>query len=251
MGGILDWLGGLGSWLTGAWQWIKQEISAVADWAHRAFVSLGDWIKRWPLDLLKAVKWLTHLRLSDVWAWLKRMHKHLTDFEAWYKKYVSGPIDAQRRKILALYDQFFRPIVGTIDTFRKLTRIVAIFDKKLAAKIDQRLMALEGWFLAPITDALKRLNQLSSWARAITTELGYFDRTTELESLRRDCKQVWQVLTNPRGIFPTQPIPFTASDPKAPVINLLDYLQSKSGPYVDSTDTAVQTYTVSVADFGG
>jgi hypothetical protein len=250
VGGLLDWLGGVADWLSAAWEWLKNELGELANWAWAALQKLGSWIAAFPGAILKALKWLSNLKLSDVWQWLKTGFGYLQKLIGYYKKYILGPMEQERQQLQALYNTYLRPIVGIIDGFRKLTNIIAIFNKKLAAKIDQRLMALEAWILAPFLHVLERVNQLSSWARAIVTELGYFDRETELESMRRDVVLIWQVLTNPLQRNLTQA--GTGSQPGTGQVvqNLTDFLDSGTGPYVDSTAWFCQAYQQAQTDIG-
>jgi hypothetical protein len=190
------------------------------------------------------------LKWSDIWAWLKKAYAHLKTWEGYYKKYILQPMEKERQAIYNLYNTYFRPIVRVIDDLRKLTGIVALFNRKLAAKIDQRLMALEGWILTPITDLLKRVNQLSSWGRAITTELGYFDRATMIESMRRDVCDIWSVLTNPQQMNLAQA--GTAAQPgtATTVSNLQQYLNDGSGPFGDSTQNFCAAWDQANQDIG-
>lgn len=251
MGGLLDWLGGLSDWLGTAWDWIKSQFATLIEWLGYEWESLKEWFANFWGALKKALCWLKNLKLSTIWGWIKKAYGWIRKAIGYYKQYILKPMEDERQRIYLLYQTYFAPIVHVIDDVRKLMNIVAIFNRKLAAKIDQRLMALEGWVLLPITDLLKRVNQLSGWGRAIITDLGYLDRPLLLESMRRDVVDIWQVLTNPlqRNLAQAG----TGSQPTTAVIvnNLQTYLQDGGGPYLDSTMNFQTYYQQATTQIGG
>ena len=225
------------AWLASAMQWVLIDF-----W--RAFVAVWNWVVEvggWILGAIRTVgraisrtlNALLHVKPSDIWHALKRLKKRYDDFRDWYKRNVTDPIDRMKRQIMDIYDTFFKPIIRFLDSLRVFIRIIGIFNRKLAAKLDARLFALEAKILWPITYSLRRLNSISSYMRAAFTALGMLDRTLLLESLRRDALLVWEVLTNPRGrIFdrPKPPASRTVADMK---IDFHVFVETGGGVYGD------------------
>jgi hypothetical protein len=149
----------------------------------------------------KVVGALKSLSWGRIWKFLHSIFDKLHRAIKWYKEHILGPIEKMRRQILDVYRKIFRPIIRFLDSLRVATRIIAIFNRRLAARLDAYLWKLEGKILFPITAALHRINGLTSYIAAIITEAGLLDRALLLESLRRDAALVWQVLTNPRALL--------------------------------------------------
>ena len=153
----------------------------------------------------------------------------------WIQKYILKPLDAYRKMIYQIYNQWFRPVIKFLETLQMMVRYLAIFDRKLAALIDAKLAQLETWVMTPISNALKRINSISSYIRAILTPLGMIDRVLLIESLRRDASILWETITNPRArIFDTVPPapPRTNSDRTN---DFADFVAGQGGTYADST----------------
>jgi len=189
-------------WAWNAINWLWTALYQVAVFLWNGLVTFAKLLWR-------GLTALRHLRLADLWRAIKRGVERIRRALDWYYKRVIEPIDRLRRQIWRVYDRFFKPLLRMLDTFRVSLRILAIFNRKLAARLDSRLFSLEAKLMWPITATLRRVNELASHFRMITTARGYLDRTLLLESLRRDASLVLEVLTNPRArIFaPTAPAP--------------------------------------------
>jgi hypothetical protein len=184
---------------------------------------------------------LTSLNWKGLWQFLKRWWD-------WYRRWVAriqqilfGPFERIRQIILQIYAQFFAPLLRFIDAFRKLLLILAIFDRKLAAKLDRRLLDLEAYLLTPITFALERLNALSSYMRAIITTLGLLDRPLLLESIRRDAGIILHVLLNPLDRpTPSGPAATPRRDTGVVVRDVAQYANTESGYYAPGVQFALE-----------
>jgi hypothetical protein len=237
-GWVGDWIGNVWAWIT----WLYDNLKAFAQWAYGALSNAFRWLGtgfRWVLRHLAALR---HLNFSSIWAALKRAYNRLLAALAWLRKRIVDPLEAMRRQILQIYRRFFQPIIRVLDSLRVFVRFIALFNRKLAAKLDARLWSLEAKILSPITTALRRLNSISSHLGALVTALGYLDRVTLLESLRRDASLVWEVLTNPRGrIFdkPATPAPFSLREVHD---NLATYLETGGGPMAPRVDAMYEQW---------
>jgi hypothetical protein len=189
---LWDWVSQFYSWVISVLNYIWQALWTALNYVWSGVVSLARGIWR----QLSAV---IHMKWGDIWRWLHKQWARLKRYLQWWQDHVQAPLDRMRRSVWALYDQFFKPILRVLDSFRVFTRAIAIFNRRLAAKIDGALFGLEAKLMYPITAMLKRLNEISSWQRAVFTRLGLLDRVLLIESLRRDAGIVWEVLTNPRA----------------------------------------------------
>ncbi len=218
--------------------YIFQWLDAFLKWALTVFKAIGHYLAsgfRWALRHLQALR---HLNFRSIWAAIKRGYERLRRALDWYMRNVQGPLDKIRQRILEIYRRFFQPIIRFLDSLRVFTRFIALFNRKLAAKLDARLWSLESKILFPITAMLRRVNSISSQIRAYFTALGLLDRVLLLESMRRDVSLVWEVLTNPRGrIFAPTPAlgSYTYSDLHADVEV---YGKTRGGPIADYIDEA-------------
>ena len=221
--------------------WVYIHLDLLGGWILRGLRKLGDALSR-------ALKALTHLKPSDIWHALKRAYERLKKAYKWYKKHVQEPIDRIRRSIMDLYNTFFKPIIRVIDTFRVFVRFISIFNRKLAAKLDRALFKLESKIMYPITAMLKRLNELSSYVRAIVTAGGLLDRVMVLETLRRDASLVWEVLTNPKATIYE---PIAGPEPqshKAAVNDLHVWLQTGGGPLMEEMEAITKAVRDDIRD---
>ena len=237
-----DWIwAAIQSLFEGVWQalqWFLNEFRRFVGWTVEVFKAVGglfDKSFRWVLRHLEALR---HLNFRSIWDAIKREYKRFRRALDWYMRNVQTPLDNIRKRIMDIYRRFFQPIIRFLDSLRVFTRFIALFNRKLAAKLDARLWSLESKILWPITQALKRINSISSQVRAYFTALGMLDRVLLLESMRRDALLVWEVLTNPRGrLFePGTPLAsYTYSELHADVEL---YGKTRSGPIADYIDEA-------------
>lgn len=213
----MDWSGFLGLFsdtFKSALSWIQDTFGGVINWVLSHLKDVWGVVKNAFQGVLKFLKLLVQFKWRELWQLLKSAYDHLRRWINLIQRYVFGPIERMRRQIMQVYDTFFRPVLRVIENLRQIVRMIGIFDKQLAAKLDGALLSLEGKLMAPITSALKRLNQISSEIRATVTALGFLDRGMLVESLRRDASIIWSVLTNPKGriygaVKPAQPYSYS------------------------------------------
>lgn len=240
-----DWTGIVWDWMQGVlstiWSWLVwlyENVARFIGWTIAVFRNAFGWIGtgfRWVIRHLEALR---HLDFKHTWEKIKAGYKRLRGWMDWYQRTVQGPIDKIRQRIMDIYRTFFQPIIRFLDSLRVFTRFIALFNRKLAAKLDARLWGLESKIMWPITAALKRINSMSSQIRAYFTALGMLDRVLLLESMRRDALLVWEVLTNPRGRIyaPSPPLgTYTYSDLHQDV---QVYSKTQGGPIADYIDAA-------------
>jgi hypothetical protein len=229
----VEWLLGQLRWLVEqigqGFAWLWNQVQTFAGWVVGLFKSIGS-------ALWRGLKALTHLKFGDIWKAIKRGYDRFLRALAWFQKRILEPIDRMRRQIWDIYRRFFRPILLMIDRFRSLVRILAIFNRRLAAKLDAKFLWLEAKLMYPITETLHRLNALSSHYMALVTALGYLDRSTLLASLRRDTRLVWEVLTNPRAALFAPPDTTPGPGLREMGADLQLLARSRAGPLADSVD---------------
>ena len=240
--GYVQWLyHEFGQWF----QWIWDHLEVLGKWLESFYMAVGhafefawNWIARGLRVVWRGFSALGHLKFGQIWSAIKRGYERFRKWVDWYIDNFQKPIEQIRARIWEIYNRFFKPIIRFLDSLRVLTRAIGIFNRKLAAKLDARLWLLESRILWPITQMLKRVNELSGWMRAYITRLGYLDRTLQLESLRRDALLVWEVLTNPRArlFAPGETArSYTYSDLHSDV---QVYGATKTGPIADYIDEA-------------
>jgi hypothetical protein len=237
----VDYLDLIWSWFV----WLYNELYAAIVWVWGNLVALGQFLVQVANALLNAIVFtaralwrgldaLVHLRFGDIWAAIKRGYERMKTWYEWWRKNVQEPIDRIRRQIWDIYDRFFKPILLVIDQFRSMVRIVAIFDRRLAAKLDSKFLWLENKLMYPITTLLRRVNEISSYTRALITASGLLDRVLTLETLRRDALLVWEVLTNPLQRIYAKPEPWAPSSLPEIFADFDTYMKTGGGPFAES-----------------
>jgi hypothetical protein len=237
---VKAWITALAQQIYATLNWFWQQIIHTASWAGGIFVTIAKSLTGVAQYLWRGIRALGHLKFSDIWKALKRIKKRFDDFRDWWQRNIQGPIDRIRNQIWQIYRTFFKPILRILDTFRSMIRVVALFNRKLAAKLDHRLMALESKIMWPITTALHRINDISSYVTALITTAGRLARPLLLESMRRDALLVWEVLTNPRRAIYSPPEPARRRTIEAAGRDFREYLEHGTGPHAmtESADHA-------------
>jgi len=194
----------IGQILQGAWNYFKRALSA-----------------------------LRHLHFADIWHAIQRGYDRFHRALQWYNDHVIKPLERMRQQLIALYNRYLGPVIKLLDTVRATVRIVAIFNRKLAAQIDQALWQVESALYAPLYSALRRLNAITSTIRAIITPLGLIDRQLLILSMQRDWKSIWRVLLNNGKL----PVPRTVADPLAGLhqlqVDFKEMMATNTGPVAD------------------
>lgn len=234
----IAWLMDAVNWLISAVNWLGEFFYRNLAYLWENLQALGNWVwtalKGSLSALWRGLKALAHLNFKSIWSALKRGYERIRRALDWYMRRVQAPLDRLRRQIWDVYRRFFKPILQVLDSFRVMVRVVALFNRKLAAKLDARLFSLESKLMWPITAALHRINELASYQRALVTALGYLDRVTFLETLRRDALLVWQVLTNPLGRIYAKPTPPAARTQQRRLADSEEFARYRTGYYADA-----------------
>jgi hypothetical protein len=235
------------TWLAAQVSWIVTVMFDAVNRLGSALQALGAWIVAGARLIKNALagffRALAHLNFRAIWNALKRAYKRLKDARAWWRDHVQAPLDRIRAQIHQLYRTFFRPIINIIESMRGAVRILSIFNRRLAARLDQRLAWLESKVMWPITTMLHRLNAISSYVRALFTASGLLDRIVVIESIRRDALLVWEVLTNPRAVIyaPEKPGPPRSTRPvlREHIDDAHVYLSTGGGPLAPDIDAVL------------
>lgn len=179
--------------LATAWGWLMQVLTWVSSWLQY-LVNVAEYIWGalwWVVEkIVDGFKWLASLKFSDIWNGIKKAFDYYRRFRKWWQTHVQAAIDAYRRQILAIYRQFFKPIIGVIEAVRSAVRVIAVFNRKLAAKLDAKLWQIEGWILTPITRALRSVNGMASILYAILTATGRIDATVFIATVCRHITEI-------------------------------------------------------------
>lgn len=207
------------------------------DWSWLTDIFTGLWH-----ILLKIIR----LKWSDIWKALQALVKRLKDWYQWYQQNVQKPIQAARQRFRVLYDHFVLPIIKVIDTIRRITGIVALFNKRLAAKLNLLFLGIETKLLLPLNLLLQRLNAIGQIFTGFLTPLGYFDRATLDNSVWRDVRQLREIFRNPlMGTIPAGTLPTTPAfvDQKDLLVQQLQYQQGDLTPRVDDAMANFHLFT--------
>jgi hypothetical protein len=156
-----------------------------------------SWLGNVFKGLFSILKKLVHLKWSDLWRGLQDVLHRLKNWYGWYKTHVQQPIQQARANFKKLHDRFILPVIRMVDTIRRITSIVGLFNKRLAAKLNSVFFRIEAALLAPMRAFLNRVNSLGGIMRQFLTPLGYFDRATLLTSLWRDAKYLRVLARHP------------------------------------------------------
>jgi hypothetical protein len=229
----LDWVWSFAQrLLNDLWGWIEwlwHQVGRLADWALDCFKAVWGGVVWFAQHVWRGITALRHLNFGRIWSALKRGYNRFLQGYDWWRRHVLAPLERMRKQIWQIYRTFFKPLVQFIDALRVFTRMIAIFNRKLAARLDHYLMALEGKILLPITALLHRVNAISSYFTALITEVGHLARPLLLESMRRDALLVWEVLTNPRAVLYSPPEPALRPTVEAAGRDFREYLEHGTG----------------------
>jgi hypothetical protein len=127
---------------------------------------------------------------------LQRLDRFLDRIFRWLRDTFAPIIEALlavRRKILELYDKWFRPILDTIDAIRGVLRIFSFFGIEWARRLDAALAEIQDRINQAFSTVMARLNQVIDWVDRIVTLDGFLQRLTLLRSLLRYERDLWKV----------------------------------------------------------
>lgn len=186
----------------------------------------------------KVYDWLRH----NVWTHLLALYKHLHDWYKWYQDHVQKPMQRARQNFRRIYDQFMRPILKIVDLVRRITGLVGLFNKRLAAKLNRIFLRIESDLLLPLRLFEARVNTLSHMFGGFLTPLGYFDHNTFLNSAWRDVADLRAILRNPLGEhLPAGVLPGTPEFADQ-VRAVTDSIDTDSGAVSDRARAAFDTF---------
>jgi hypothetical protein len=175
-----------------------------------------SWLGKVFNGIIGIFKKLGNLKWSDIWRGIQDILHRLKNWYEWYKTHVQQPIQQARANFRKLFNRFIQPIIGIVDTLRRITSLVGLFNKRLAAKLNSVFFRIEAALLAPMRAFLNRINSLGHVMQAFLTPLGYFDRATLLNSLWRDAKYLRHIVLNPLAgpsVMPAvPPVPTTSEN---------------------------------------
>jgi hypothetical protein len=252
----------INAWLGQLPAFLQRLAGTVVDWAFAVFRLLSTGVLsalRYLWGLITRLGWY----LARIAAALQKLgHSNLIQtlirWYQWFIKWVLriqraifGPIERLRQLILQIYNIYFRPIIQMLDALRRIVQIIAIFNRRLAAQLDQAILRLEALVLAPVTVALTRLNALSSYFTAVVTRLGLFDRTTLISSIWRDASIILRDLVNPLRKAAPQNTAQPGRDAAQASQAVHDWAYSQGGDYAPTILQSRQTVLDTIALLGG
>lgn len=184
--------------------------------------------------------------VNFVWRNIERVHTWL--------KTTLGPafkfVEMLRRRLLEIYDRYFRPIFDTIELVRRTLQLLSVFRLEWARELDRKLAEIEDRLLWPIREAMFRLNQVSDWLNRVIGLDGLFQRVTLIRSLmkyHRDATAIWwrsvhrPLVGEKRAEYQrpmeTTPIAVAATDYRA-------YVADRSGPSAARINEHARDYAI-------
>lgn len=236
--GLQGAVDGLWSYVAQLWSWLayfNQWLPAFLTWLSNSLLSIVKFIWR-------GLQALLHAPFSSIWQKIKAIYDRYRRFRAWWQKNIQGPIEQMRRQILAIYRQYFKVIIDVIDTIRVGVRLIAVFNRKLAAKLDAKFWALESWILSPITRAMRTLNGMASIVYAILTATGRFDATVFIATV---CRHIGEMRAALAGLpFKNTGLPVDDRPVRnaATAVDFHNWCQSGGTPIQDGVDAMTSEF---------
>lgn len=189
------------------------------------------------LGIFKPLASIAHWKIwAAVWDLIQRLRN-------WYKWYQQN-VQQRMQRMRALYNHYFQtfvaPVLKIIDTIRRLTGVVGIFNRKLANHLNALFERIEGYILLPFNTIIQRINQMQRMFGGFLTPLGFFDRATLLNSFWRDVGLLRNLLENPLGSKATISPPPNLADFAKTFAPLQTYVQGQSSPIGTDVDTGVK-----------
>lgn len=91
-----------------------------------------------------------------------------------------------RDEIIGFYTKWVRPIIDTIETTRKILRVLAALHLDFARKLDVKLGELEELIDRPFRILLEKVNEILNLVNRVVTANGLFQRLALVRSITRD-----------------------------------------------------------------
>ena len=151
-------------------------------------------------DLFKNIfSSLGDLSLPKIWGDIVSVWNHLKAWRDWYQKHVLAQMKAMQALEAQIFNTWIKPVLNIIDTIRRMTGVIGIFNKALANRLNLMFERVEGYILEPFNLMVNKINAIQREFTAFLTPLGFFDRATSLNSLWRDFGHLKTLLENPFG----------------------------------------------------
>ena len=200
-----------------------------------------DWswlggIFRGLLHVFDPLKAIAHWK---IWAEIWKAYLKFKKWRDWYRDHVGKQIRAFQKLQRQIYDTFFVPFLKIIDTIRRISQVVGLFNRRLADRLNVMFLRVESWLLQPMNAMIKNINAQASVLQAILTPLGYFDRATLLNTLWRDIGKLRELLRNPLGGSVKDPGNVQRVATAQQVSNVTDYLKGASSPVQSAVEDAL------------
>ena len=194
---------------------------------------------------------LKTLQQWRIWAELQHWYERFRRWRDWYRDHVQTPMRQMQALQRQLFDQYFRPVLVLIDHIRQITGIVAIFNRRLADRLNFYFLRVESYLLAPFNRATERTNTLARIVDSILTPSGLFDRDGILNTIWRDAALVKSILHNPYSVHPS-PTPAPAVTSTSDIVSQArTYLTSGGGDYADDINSLISLGQQTLAEIGG
>jgi len=115
-------------------------------------------------------------KLEKLFARLHRIYNRII-------KPILDQIERQRRAIRRIYEIYFRPVLDMLQAMRAFLAVTHLNNTALGRALDKRLAHLEAKVAAPITAALKAINDQARWINIILAPDLLFQDVTHLRSI--------------------------------------------------------------------
>lgn len=210
-----------------------------------------SWLTGLFTDLLHVFDPLKGIKHWTIWSELWHVWQTIKKWRDWYRDHVQKQIKAMQDLQRRIFNTFLKPVLTIIDTIRRITGVVGIFNKGLANRLNTLFLRVEGYILEPFNALTAKFNKMERIFDAFLTPLGYFDRATMLNSIWRDFGLLRNLFRNPfgagaivGGLGPTTPL----SDQTVWVTN---YLTGQASPIQPSLDQGMQDFFSFIGQSGG
>jgi hypothetical protein len=170
--------------------WAVNALFFLGQLAYNALVELGGVAMRGIRQAWRFFRWTYDDILAPAW----RKFWRLVDVVRGTLERVLRPVFAVLRRIrdelLHLYAKWVRPVLDTIETTRKVLRVLSALHIPFARKLDHQLAELEEKIDRPFRYLLGKVNEVINFVNRIATADGLFQRLALVRSIARD----WQVI---------------------------------------------------------
>lgn len=199
---------------------------------------MWDWLGGIFGSLVHIFDPLKHLKQWKIWNEISQLYLRIKKWLGWWRDHYQKQIRALQQLQRQIYDTFFKPLLTIVDTVRRISQVVGLFNRRLADRLNVAFLRVESFLLAPFNKLTSRVNAHSGILQQILTPLGYFDRATLLNSLWRDIGKLRELIRNPLGGSISSTGTALRISPQEQAANVIQYLQTGQSPIAAFTDTA-------------